>query len=91
MKLQSSENHIGGDDVIKVMYFAYLKDITGVKEEWLEIDGNLVRNVLNKIFEKYPKLKDAPIMVVVDKKIVKEDEVVEEGDEIRVYPPVCGG
>ena len=77
--------------MIKVMYFAYLKDITGVKEEWLEIDGNLVRNVLNKIFEKYPKLKDAPIMVVVDKKIVKEDEVVEEGDEIRVYPPVCGG
>jgi len=76
---------------VKVIYFAYLKEITGVREQYIEVDGKFVQDVLNKIFESYPVLANCPLMVVLNKKHVKEYDVVEDGDELRIYPPVSGG
>ena len=81
---------------MKIIYFAWIKDITNFPEELL--DPNEIKNLdsLKKyIVSKYPDLKkhlDQEILrFAVNQEYIIENINLKKGDEIAVFPPVSGG
>tara|TARA_Y200000002_G_scaffold340168_1_gene310561 strand:- start:288 stop:533 length:246 start_codon:yes stop_codon:yes gene_type:complete len=81
---------------MKIIYFAWIKDITNFPEEFL--DSNEIKNLdsLKKyIVSKYPDLKkhlDQEILrFAVNQEYIIENIDLKKNDEIAVFPPVSGG
>lgn len=81
---------------MKIIYFAWLKDITNLQQELL--DSNEIKNLdeLKKyIISKYPDLKkhlDQEILrFAVNQEYIIENIDLKKNDEIAVFPPVSGG
>ena len=81
---------------MKIIYFAWIKDITNFPEEFL--DPNEIKNLdsLKKyIVSKYPDLKkhlDQEILrFAVNQEYIIENIDLKKNDEIAVFPPVSGG
>ena len=81
---------------MKIIYFAWIKDITNYSEEFL--DSNEIKNLdsLKKyIIFKYPDLKkhlDQEILrFAVNQEYIVENIDLKKDDEIAVFPPVSGG
>ena len=81
---------------MKIIYFAWIKDITNFPEEFL--DSNEIKNLesLKKyIVSKYPNLKkhlDQEILrFAVNQEYIIENIDLKKNDEIAVFPPVSGG
>ena len=81
---------------MKIIYFAWIKDITNFPEEFL--DSNEIKNLesLKKyIVSKYPDLKkhlDQEILrFAVNQEYIVENIDLKKNDEIAVFPPVSGG
>ncbi|MEM3396112.1 MAG: molybdopterin converting factor subunit 1 [Thermoplasmata archaeon] len=77
---------------VTVKYFAGLRDIAGKENEKIEVKEKIrIRELLGIIYKKYPDMKQAEIIVAKNRAYADENEVVEEGDEIALLPPVSGG
>ena len=81
---------------MKIIYFAWIKDITNLQQEFL--DSNEIKNLddLKKyIVSKYPSLKkhlDQEILrFAVNQEYIIENIDLKKNDEIAVFPPVSGG
>jgi len=81
---------------MKIKYFAWIKDITNLEEE--EINLNEAKNLdelKTYIIEKYPDLKKHMINEILRFAINQEYAVnntnLNEEDEIAIFPPVSGG
>ena len=81
---------------MRIIYFAWIKDITNFPEEFL--DSNEIKNLdsLKKyIVSKYPDLKkhlDQEILrFAVNQEYIIENIDLNKDDEIAVFPPVSGG
>ena len=81
---------------MKIKYFAWIKDITNLEEE--EINLNEAKNLdelKTYIIKKYPDLKKHMIKEVLRFAINQEYAVnntnLNEEDEIAIFPPVSGG
>ena len=81
---------------MKIKYFAWIKDITNLEEE--EINLNEAKNLdelKTYIIEKYPDLKKHMIKEILRFAINQEYAVdntnLNNEDEIAIFPPVSGG
>ena len=81
---------------MKIKYFAWIKDITNLEEE--EINLNEAKNLdelKTYIIQKYPDLKKHMIKEILRFAINQEYAVnntnLNEEDEIAIFPPVSGG
>ena len=81
---------------MKIKYFAWTRELTKNNEEYL--DSNEIQNLkeLKKFLSaKYPTLQkhfDHEILrFAVNQEYVVENIVLNEDDEIAVFPPVSGG
>tara|TARA_B100001057_G_scaffold346486_1_gene347789 strand:+ start:195 stop:440 length:246 start_codon:yes stop_codon:yes gene_type:complete len=81
---------------MKIIYFAWIKDITNLSEEFL--DPNEIKNsesLKKYIISKYPDLKkhlDKEILrFAVNHEYIVENIDLKKNDEIAVFPPVSGG
>ncbi len=75
---------------IKVLYFGAFRDITNKREEFIEFNGKMLRELISILKEKY-SLNDENMIVSINYKYVDGDVELRENDEIAIMTPVSGG
>jgi len=96
------KKHSLGMPKIKIRLFANFREFTKTGE--LEIEGNTIRDALEKMCSKYPGLenilfKDGVLLPYINiflngGNVLESggmDSSLEQGDEIAIFPPVSGG
>lgn len=79
---------------VKVCYFAVLRDLVGAREEEIEIpDGARVTDLLHQLAETHQSLQGVVDRVAVARnhQYAEHTDVLRDGDEIALLPPVSGG
>ena len=81
---------------MKIKYFAWIKDITKLEEEEINLDK--VKNLEGlKIYitEKYPDLKKymkkKVLRFAINQEYIVKNTNLSDEDEIAIFPPVSGG
>jgi MoaE-MoaD fusion protein len=79
--------------VVRILYFAACREPAGTSSEELDVGGRRVDDVVRAIVEKHPGLsKIAPrCRVAVNQSFARGDDVVPDGAEVALVPPVAGG
>lgn len=88
---------IGNIVMIRVLFFANLRDVAGLDSYEIDSDGiNNVRQLVAKLGKCLPSelseaLADESAMVSVDHKYAGWDALVHDDAEVGFLPPVSGG
>jgi molybdopterin converting factor subunit 1 len=79
---------------VRVLYFGVLKEVCGCASEALELaDGAAVADLLRVYRGRYlgrEGLWDS-IAVAVNQEYARGEDILKEGDEVALLPPVSGG
>ena len=79
---------------VRVKFFAYTREITGLKETEIEItEGTDLAGIMDMLAERFPGLRRyrKEINMAVNHEYAPEKTVVKKGDEVALLPPVSGG
>ena len=77
---------------VKVLFFGMLREAAGDRQESLEIDeGTTVAGVLNVYKERMPAFGWDAMAVAVNQEYARATDVLRDGDEVALLPPVSGG
>lgn len=79
---------------IKVKLFAILRERAGAAEVSKEIqDGSTVAQLWESLQRDYPKLAGPTfrLLYAVNQTYVTPEEILKDGDELAIIPPVSGG
>ena len=81
--------------MIRIKYFANLKEIAGKSEEKLDAAELSLEKFSELIERSQPKIaeliRQKKIMVSVNQDVAGTDTIIREGDEIALLPPFSGG
>ena len=75
---------------ITLKYFGLIAEVTKCEEENLSFSGNLISELLNNLYLKYPELKNKDFQVAQDQELVSFETKI-TGNEIALLPPFAGG
>lgn len=82
---------------LKVKSFAILREIIGKEQITLQLprkdEGTTIADLRIRILELYPKIlaQRIPIGIAVNAKMVNDNFVINDLDEIALLPPISGG
>ena len=76
--------------VIKVLYFASLREMIGVSEASLEIAESISASTVWKQLNPQISLPDS-CLVAINQTYGSLDSMIKPGDEVAFFPPVTGG
>ena len=79
---------------VRVLLFAGVREVVGAESVAIEVaDGIDTRAFLKAFCAKYPGVSpyESSIRVAVDGRYAAWDELVDEGAEVALIPPVAGG
>lgn len=77
---------------VRVLCFGVLGERVGGNPESLEIgEGAIVADVLNVYRERLPEFGWDSIAVAVNQEYARGSDVLKDGDEVALLPPVSGG
>ena len=79
---------------ITVLFFATLRDRAGTSKTRLNIpEGMLVADFKSLLAKKFPDLKVSmdSVLVSVEREFAFDDEIIPNGAEVALFPPVSGG
>jgi len=80
---------------VRVRFFSLVKDLAGKSEDYVELKGNTVSELLAELGKRYPKLgewlKEEEVIVLVNGEVAPREREIREGDDIAVVPPLSGG
>jgi molybdopterin converting factor subunit 1 len=79
---------------ITILYFASVKDITGVKKETMNLTPDTsIKKLLEKISINYPAIKSISnvVKISINYKMMDMNTILKDGDEVALLPPVSGG
>ena len=79
---------------VQVTFYSYFRDLTGVAQTAEVLpDGGTIADLYRQLTARFPKLapmqKSTLIAVGVDYQ--SRDYVLQEGDDVSLFPPVQGG
>lgn len=79
---------------IRVLFFGVLRDITGMREDSLNIDdGSSLSAVYEHYAMRFPRLRDvsSSLVLALNQHFSEPSVPVSDGDEVAFLPPVSGG
>lgn len=79
---------------VRVLFFSVLKDLTGAEEVPIEMPaGATIANLLAELFTRWPGLSDwePSLLIAQNQSYAARTELLLEGAEIAIMPPVQGG
>src|SRR5262245_21217606 len=79
---------------VRLLFFATLKDIIGAREMNLDVpSGAKVSDVWSHLEDRYPGIKAYRqlVLTAINEEYVEGNALVNEGDELAIFPPVSGG
>jgi molybdopterin converting factor subunit 1 len=79
---------------VRVRYFAAHKELAGLSEESVDVpEGTTVEGLLGRLVELHPALAGLrrDTVVSVNRGVGSRDIVLEEGDDVALFPPIQGG
>ena len=79
---------------IKVLFFGFTHDLTGLREEQVELGEGEDLQGLRRLYEnRFPRLSEfaGSLLFAVNQQIADPLAVLHEGDEVAFMPPVSGG
>ena len=79
---------------VRVRLFATLRQLAGWSQQPLALpDGATLRDALAEIDRQYPALSIGThtFYAAVNQEYAKGEQVLHEGDEVAIFPPVSGG
>jgi sulfur-carrier protein len=80
---------------IEVLYFAALRDLVGVPQESVELEGGAptLATLIEQLLQDHPDLRGylGAIRFAVNETFVDEDAVLDPEDTVALIPPVSGG
>jgi molybdopterin converting factor subunit 1 len=80
--------------MLRVRYFASIREYTGLREEQVEVpEGSTAEALKKRVQQLHTSLKaqEANILVAVNGSFVEPKHVLRAGDEVALFPPVSGG
>lgn len=77
--------------MIKVHYFARLRELTGKSEEVLDRQSMTVQELLDWGEESYPGFGKDTVHVAVNEEYALKADLISSGDVCAFIPPVSGG
>ncbi len=80
--------------IVKVLFFATLRDYVGMKSVEIEIPfGSTVGGLTDLLVATYPHLEKVKesMMAAINREYAADEQVIPEGAEIAYFPPVSGG
>jgi len=75
---------------IEITYTGYLKDITKIQSETMDIPKN-TEALIEKINQLYPMMDNSNYILSVNQKIVKKVQKLNSGDKVLLICPFAGG
>ena len=83
----------GHDDRVRIMFFAQLRELTGVDRAELEVDGVREGELWELLERRWPALSPmrATTRVARNGVYAGPGEIFAAGDEVALIPPVSGG
>src|SRR5579871_495703 len=79
---------------VKVLFFGLTHDLTGLREEQVELAEGENLQALRRFYEKrFPRLEElsGSLLFAVNEQVTDPMSVLHEGDEVAFMPPVSGG
>ena len=79
---------------VTVLYFATLRDRAGARREKVQLpDSATVSDLKAQLAGQHPDMLTSlgTVLVAVNQEFALEDEVLSDGDEVALFPPVSGG
>ncbi len=86
---------------IKVCYMLWLRDKVGADCEDIEVSGSTtLSQLIMEIMDKHPVLgeiigdpfsSDNPFILTLNGRTATRDQLLREGDTVKILPPVSGG
>ncbi len=73
---------------IKVITFGKLKEISGSN---FELEAETTDELLHKIYQEFPSIKELKLRVAVNQKIISEITILNNNDLVALMPPYSGG
>ena len=80
--------------MIRVLYFARLRDLVGVSSEEIAQPPATVAELIGQLRERGEAWESAfsgTVLVAVNQEIADPGTAVSDGDEVGFFPPVTGG
>jgi molybdopterin converting factor subunit 1 len=80
---------------ITLLFFATLRSLTGLKTIELELPPeSRVADMKSVVGEKFPQVAPAlfeTVLVSVNREYADDDQIIPDGAEVALFPPVSGG
>jgi len=79
---------------VKVKFFSSHRNVVGEKEIEMDVkEGSRVHELVDMLMKKYPGLKKLSEYTVLslNHRYAEGKEILKEGDEVAIFPPIEGG
>ena len=76
---------------IEVLFFGQIKEVTGRQADQINLVTDL-EELSKALNARYPELHEKPFKWAVNERLVnKEDQSLQDGDQVALLPPFAGG
>jgi molybdopterin converting factor subunit 1 len=79
---------------ITVLYFATFRDLVGLREEIINLsEGSTVEDFKSQLVKLHPNVEKSlsTVVIAINREFAFPGDVIKDGDEVAVFPPVSGG